>query len=121
MRFALLALSDVDRRAGQANDIAGFIAQRFDMQIIPAHARAVFEGEFRTLRLAARQRFAFQRDHGRAAVGRQDLVIGAAKNGVDRMPKHGIADRGVTQVAILGVDGDLGAAQRRFIARKSGP
>ena len=35
MRFAFLALGDVDRCAGQADNVAGVIAQRLDMQIVP--------------------------------------------------------------------------------------
>ena len=43
-----------------------------------------------------------------------------AEDVLDRAPENRIADRGVTQIAILRVNGDVGAAQRRFIARKAG-
>ena len=84
MRLALLALGDVDRCAGQADNIARFIAQRFDMQIVPAQAGPLVERDFRAFRLAAREHFAFQGNDGRGAVRRQNLLIGVAENILDR-------------------------------------
>ena len=68
MGFAFLALGDVDRRTCETDDVAGFVAQRLDMQIVPARTVIAFERDFRAFRLAARQGLAFQRDRWSAGV-----------------------------------------------------
>ena len=120
MRLALFAFGHVDGGAGQPDDVAALIAQRLDMQIVPADVSGLFDRHFGPLRRAARQRLAFKRDNRRDRIRRQNVLIGAAENIVDRMPEHGMADRGVAQIAVLRVDDDLGAMQRGFVAGKAG-
>ncbi len=107
MGFALLALGHINGRAGQTNDIPRFVAQRFNVQVVPTYSGRVFERDFYPLGLTAREHFVLYRNHGGTRVRRQNLRVGATENVLDCSTEHWIADRGVTQIAVLGVDGHL--------------
>ena len=104
---SLFAFGHVDRCAGQADDIPDFVTQRLNVQIVPTNSGRVFKRDLSPFRFTARKDRAFHRDHGGARFRRQDLRISASKNVFDGPAEHRVADRGVTEIAILGVDRHL--------------
>ena len=83
MRFALLALGDVDGRTGQPDDHAFGIAQGLDMEIIPADLAVAFDPVFGVARLAIGQHIAFG-GHNSGPVGRRNDDIVAVTEHVLR-------------------------------------
>ena len=119
MRIALLAFGNIDSRAGEPDDVADIVAQGFDMHIEPVDAETVFNSDFGSPRLTARERFLFQGDHGGADFRRENFVVGAPENILDGAAQQGIGDRRVAQITVLGEDGDVRAAQCGLVARKT--
>src|SRR6185312_5874461 len=113
MGFSLLALGYVDSGAGQPEDLAGLAAQWLNMEVMPAHALRVFYRHLRALRLPAGQRLELQLNDPLGGNGRQDLLVRASEDILGRAAEHAVADRRVSEVAVLRIDDDLRAAQRR--------
>ncbi len=101
----------------KSDDRAGLVAQRLDMQVVPARCRRTPRSRLRracgsplssTSRLSAV-------NAAPAAAGKMFSSV-RPSDVVDAAAKHRVADRRVAQVAILRVNRDLRAAQRRLVA-----
>ena len=85
MRLALLALGDIDGRAGQPDDGALGIAQGLDVEIVPTHAARCISMRYSASRgwpLASTSRLAAMMA-GRLSGG-DDVIVGMAEHVVGR-------------------------------------
>src|SRR5687768_3469099 len=110
MRLPLLALSDVNRCAAQADDGTHDVSQRLNVQIMPTFAGSSLDADLAILRAPGFQRRTLQGDNRRAAGRREYILVGMADDLIDLALEYGIADGGVTQVAILRINSHIRTA-----------
>jgi len=90
------------------------------MEIVPAHGLAGFDSQFRIARFAFMQNIVLESDHRGGSYARKELDIGLAIHGIRIEIEQRFADRGVVKLGVLGEDRDVGTAQGKFIALRSG-
>src|ERR1043166_7887084 len=116
MNLAFLARGVVDRGADQPRDLTGDVAQGLDVQVEPAARDALADAHLTVHRLAVAEHALLEGNHRFAARLGKNLIVAAADYFLHPTPEHRPAHGGVRQIAVLGEDRDIRAAQRGLVA-----